>query len=117
MTRRVVSSDRAPEALGPYSQAIVAGGFVFVTVSKTAASGSTPGSPVVEEPCGKDCSPSALNVALGAEARALTIHNGSAQARSHWDSHARSLALPCRRGECRPGDARSRPIRTRPRAA
>jgi 2-iminobutanoate/2-iminopropanoate deaminase len=29
MTRRVVSSDRAPEALGPYSQAIVAGGFVF----------------------------------------------------------------------------------------
>jgi 2-iminobutanoate/2-iminopropanoate deaminase len=29
MTRRAVSSDRAPEALGPYSQAIVAGGFVF----------------------------------------------------------------------------------------
>ena len=27
--RRAVSSDRAPEALGPYSQAIVAGGFVF----------------------------------------------------------------------------------------
>jgi 2-iminobutanoate/2-iminopropanoate deaminase len=29
MTRTAVSSDRAPEALGPYSQAIVAGGFVF----------------------------------------------------------------------------------------
>ena len=29
MTRRAVSSDEAPEALGPYSQAIVAGGFVF----------------------------------------------------------------------------------------
>jgi 2-iminobutanoate/2-iminopropanoate deaminase len=29
MTRHAVSSDRAPEALGPYSQAIVAGGFVF----------------------------------------------------------------------------------------
>src|SRR6185436_529482 len=28
-TRRAVSSDRAPAALGPYSQAIVAGGFVF----------------------------------------------------------------------------------------
>jgi len=27
--RRAVSSDRAPVALGPYSQAIVAGGFVF----------------------------------------------------------------------------------------
>jgi 2-iminobutanoate/2-iminopropanoate deaminase len=29
MSRRAVSSDRAPAALGPYSQAIVAGGFVF----------------------------------------------------------------------------------------
>ena len=29
MTREAVSSDEAPEALGPYSQAIVAGGFVF----------------------------------------------------------------------------------------
>jgi 2-iminobutanoate/2-iminopropanoate deaminase len=29
MTRRAVSSDEAPVALGPYSQAIVAGGFVF----------------------------------------------------------------------------------------
>src|SRR4051812_22137601 len=29
MNRRAVSSDRAPAALGPYSQAIVAGGFVF----------------------------------------------------------------------------------------
>ena len=29
MNRRAVSSERAPEALGPYSQAIVAGGFVF----------------------------------------------------------------------------------------
>jgi 2-iminobutanoate/2-iminopropanoate deaminase len=29
MTRRAVSSDQAPAALGPYSQAIVAGGFVF----------------------------------------------------------------------------------------
>ena len=29
MTRHAVSSDEAPAALGPYSQAIVAGGFVF----------------------------------------------------------------------------------------
>jgi 2-iminobutanoate/2-iminopropanoate deaminase len=29
MTRQAVSSDRAPAALGPYCQAIVAGGFVF----------------------------------------------------------------------------------------
>lgn len=29
MVRRAVSSDRAPAALGPYSQAIVAGGLVF----------------------------------------------------------------------------------------
>jgi 2-iminobutanoate/2-iminopropanoate deaminase len=29
MTRRAVSSDGAPAALGPYSQAIVAGGLVF----------------------------------------------------------------------------------------
>jgi 2-iminobutanoate/2-iminopropanoate deaminase len=29
MTRQAVSSDKAPAALGPYSQAIVAGGFVF----------------------------------------------------------------------------------------
>ncbi|MBA2555288.1 MAG: RidA family protein [Geodermatophilaceae bacterium] len=29
MTRQAISSDRAPAALGPYSQAIIAGGFVF----------------------------------------------------------------------------------------
>ena len=29
MNRTAVSSNQAPEALGPYSQAIVAGGFVF----------------------------------------------------------------------------------------
>jgi 2-iminobutanoate/2-iminopropanoate deaminase len=29
VSRRAVSSDRAPDALGPYSQAIVANGFVF----------------------------------------------------------------------------------------
>ena len=29
MTRQAISSDHAPAALGPYSQAIVAGGFVF----------------------------------------------------------------------------------------
>jgi 2-iminobutanoate/2-iminopropanoate deaminase len=29
MTRHAASSDKAPAALGPYSQAIVAGGFVF----------------------------------------------------------------------------------------
>lgn len=29
MPRQAVSSDGAPAALGPYSQAIVAGGFVF----------------------------------------------------------------------------------------
>src|SRR5215471_17685713 len=29
MTRKAISTDAAPTALGPYSQAIVAGGFVF----------------------------------------------------------------------------------------
>jgi 2-iminobutanoate/2-iminopropanoate deaminase len=29
MTRQAISTDTAPAALGPYSQAIVAGGFVF----------------------------------------------------------------------------------------
>jgi 2-iminobutanoate/2-iminopropanoate deaminase len=29
MTRRAVSSDHAPAALGPYSQALVAGGLIF----------------------------------------------------------------------------------------
>ena len=29
MTRQAISSDRAPAALGPYSQAIVAGGLIF----------------------------------------------------------------------------------------
>lgn len=29
MTRTEVSSEQAPDALGPYSQAIVAGGLVF----------------------------------------------------------------------------------------
>jgi 2-iminobutanoate/2-iminopropanoate deaminase len=29
MTRQAVTSDRAPAALGPYSQAIVAGGLIF----------------------------------------------------------------------------------------
>jgi 2-iminobutanoate/2-iminopropanoate deaminase len=29
MTRKAISTDAAPPALGPYSQAIVAGGFVF----------------------------------------------------------------------------------------
>jgi 2-iminobutanoate/2-iminopropanoate deaminase len=29
MARRAISTERAPAALGPYSQAIVAGGFVF----------------------------------------------------------------------------------------
>jgi 2-iminobutanoate/2-iminopropanoate deaminase len=31
MERTVVSTEHAPQAIGPYSQAIVAGGFVFVS--------------------------------------------------------------------------------------
>src|SRR4051794_21916164 len=31
LTRQAVSSEAAPAALGPYSQAVVAGGFVFVS--------------------------------------------------------------------------------------
>ena len=30
MSKRVVMTDRAPQAIGPYSQAVVGGGFVFV---------------------------------------------------------------------------------------
>ena len=33
MARQAISSDQAPEALGPYSQAVVAGGFVFCSGS------------------------------------------------------------------------------------
>jgi 2-iminobutanoate/2-iminopropanoate deaminase len=42
--RRAVSTDHAPAALGPYSQAIVAGGFVFCsgTPGIDPASGSAP---------------------------------------------------------------------------
>ncbi|MET3805997.1 enamine deaminase RidA (YjgF/YER057c/UK114 family) [Nakamurella sp. UYEF19] len=32
--RQAVSTDRAPAALGPYNQAIVAGGFVFCSAGK-----------------------------------------------------------------------------------
>jgi 2-iminobutanoate/2-iminopropanoate deaminase len=44
MTRRAVTSPRAPAALGPYSQAIVAGGFVFCsgTVGVDPATGAVP---------------------------------------------------------------------------
>jgi len=44
MVRRAVSTDRAPAALGPYSQAIVAGGFVFCsgTAGIDPATGSAP---------------------------------------------------------------------------
>ncbi|GAA3580186.1 RidA family protein [Microlunatus spumicola] len=44
MTRRAVSSPRAPAALGPYSQAIVAGGFVFCsgTAGIDPATGTAP---------------------------------------------------------------------------
>ena len=31
MSKRVISTDRAPAAVGPYSQAIEAGGFVFLS--------------------------------------------------------------------------------------
>jgi 2-iminobutanoate/2-iminopropanoate deaminase len=42
--RRAVSSDRAPAALGPYSQAIVAGGLVFCSgmAGIDAATGAVP---------------------------------------------------------------------------
>ena len=31
MSRRIIQTDRAPKAIGPYSQAIAAGAFVFVS--------------------------------------------------------------------------------------
>jgi 2-iminobutanoate/2-iminopropanoate deaminase len=44
MTRQAVSSDQAPAALGPYSQAIVAGGLVFCsgTAGIDPATGAAP---------------------------------------------------------------------------
>lgn len=44
MTRSAVHSDRAPAALGPYSQAVVAGGFVFCsgTTGIDPATGTAP---------------------------------------------------------------------------
>ena len=41
MTREAVSSDQAPAALGPYSQAIVAGGLVFNLAAVLAAAGAS----------------------------------------------------------------------------
>ena len=46
MTRQAATSDQAPAALGPYSQAIVAGGFVFC--SGTAGIDPTTGEPLTE---------------------------------------------------------------------
>jgi 2-iminobutanoate/2-iminopropanoate deaminase len=43
MTRKAISTDAAPPALGPYSQALVAGGFVFC--SGTAGIDPTTGTP------------------------------------------------------------------------
>lgn len=31
MARHIISTDRAPEAVGPYSQAVAAGGFIFAS--------------------------------------------------------------------------------------
>ncbi|MEJ7650788.1 MAG: Rid family detoxifying hydrolase [Nakamurella sp.] len=44
MTRQAVTSDQAPAALGPYSQAIVAGGFIFCSgmAGINPATGSAP---------------------------------------------------------------------------
>jgi hypothetical protein len=46
MTRTAVSSDQAPEALGPYSQAIVAGGFVSCRCSTRCALSASPDHPL-----------------------------------------------------------------------
>ena len=32
MPRKVIATDRAPAAIGPYSQGVVAGGFVFTAM-------------------------------------------------------------------------------------
>jgi 2-iminobutanoate/2-iminopropanoate deaminase len=44
MTRRAIATDRAPKAIGPYSQAIAAGGLVFCsgTVGIDPATGEAP---------------------------------------------------------------------------
>ncbi len=47
MPREIVSSDNAPRAIGPYSQAIRAGGFVFV-------SGQIPLDPLTGQMVGSD---------------------------------------------------------------
>jgi 2-iminobutanoate/2-iminopropanoate deaminase len=31
MTRKIIKTDKAPQAIGPYSQAVEAGGFVFIS--------------------------------------------------------------------------------------
>ena len=48
MTRQAISSDQAPAALGPYSQAIVASGFVYC--SGTAGIDPADGLPVEYDP-------------------------------------------------------------------
>ncbi|KAF0220641.1 MAG: TdcF [Geobacteraceae bacterium] len=47
MTKEVISTNRAPQAIGPYSQGVRAGGFVFF-------SGQIPLDPMTGDLCGRD---------------------------------------------------------------
>lgn len=48
---QVVSTDKAPKAVGPYSQAVIANGFIFVSgqIAIDPASGSLIGGPVADQ--------------------------------------------------------------------
>lgn len=59
--RTVVSSPEAPVAIGPYSQAIEAGGFLFL-------SGQIPLDPVSGQMCGDDAASQAIQVMKNIEA-------------------------------------------------
>jgi 2-iminobutanoate/2-iminopropanoate deaminase len=72
MTRKIIATDKAPAAIGPYSQANQAGGFVFTA-------GQIPLDPVTMEIVGTTAAEQARQALLNAqavvEAAGLTLKN------------------------------------------
>ena len=69
MTRRAVSTDRAPAAIGPYTQAIVAGGFVFCS----GTAGIDPSTNVAPEGIAAQTEQALVNLASVLEAAGASI--------------------------------------------
>lgn len=71
MSRRAVSSDGAPEALGPYSQAIVAGDMVFCS----GMAGIDPGTGEIPEGIEEQTDQALLNLAAVLEAAGCSMED------------------------------------------